>query len=102
MFEEVKPRPPIPGTRSAAKIAMGCPMDNQILRVLFSHTIVACDELDVDTELRNRVAAAPAKLPPRQVGRHGQVQEWLEEYDEPEPGHRHTSHRFGLHPGPTR
>ena len=39
------------------------------------------------------------RLAPNQVGKHGQLQEWLEDYDEPEPSHRHMSHLFGLHPG---
>ena len=39
------------------------------------------------------------RLPPYQIGKHGQLQEWLEDYDEPEPGHRHISHLFALHPG---
>jgi alpha-L-fucosidase 2 len=38
-------------------------------------------------------------LPKLQIGKHGQLQEWLEDYDEPDPGHRHISHLFALHPG---
>ena len=43
--------------------------------------------------------AARASLPALKIGKHGQLQEWLEDYDEPEPGHRHISHLFALHPG---
>ncbi len=48
---------------------------------------------------RKQVAAARDRLPPMKIGKHGQLQEWLEDYDEPQPGHRHISHLFALHPG---
>lgn len=84
---------------TVGKLAMGCTMDNMILRELFGHTIEAAALLGVDAELRDRLAAACDKLPPLQIGRHGQIREWMEDHDEPEPGHRHVSHLFGLHPG---
>jgi alpha-L-fucosidase 2 len=43
--------------------------------------------------------AARARLAPLRAGKHGQLQEWIEDFDEPEPGHRHMSHLYGLHPG---
>jgi len=55
--------------------------------------------LGVDTEFRKRLVAARARLVPLKVGKHGQLQEWLEDYDEPDPGHRHISHLFALSPG---
>jgi alpha-L-fucosidase 2 len=55
--------------------------------------------LGVDPEFRTRVTAARDRLPPLKIGKHGQLQEWLEDYDEPDPGHRHISHLFALHPG---
>ena len=45
------------------------------------------------------MAAAQKRLPPPTIGKHGQIQEWSEDYDEPEPGHRHISQLFALHPG---
>ena len=45
------------------------------------------------------MASARAKLPPLKIGRFGQLQEWREDYDERDPGHRHISHLFALHPG---
>ncbi|HQR35552.1 MAG TPA: glycoside hydrolase family 95 protein, partial [Blastocatellia bacterium] len=48
---------------------------------------------------RNKVIAARDRLPKPQIGKHGQLMEWLEDYAEPDPGHRHISHLFALHPG---
>jgi len=80
-------------------LCMGPSMDSQIIRDLFSNCIRASEILRIDTEFRGRLAATLAKLPPTQIGRHGQIMEWSEDYDEPEPGHRHISHLFALHPG---
>ena len=74
-------------------------MDMQILWDLFSHCIEACHILDIDDEFRLKLEDYRARLAPLQIGKHGQLQEWLEDYDEPEPGHRHMSHLFALHPG---
>ncbi len=84
---------------SVGQLTMGCTMDNQILRELFSHTVAAATVLQTDARLRRQLEQAIAKLPGHQVGQHGQIQEWLEDYDEIELGHRHISHLFGLHPG---
>jgi len=78
---------------------MGPSMDSQIIRDLFSNCIRASEILRIDAEFRGQLAATLAKLPPTQIGRHGQIMEWSEDYDEPEPGHRHISHLFALHPG---
>ncbi len=80
-------------------LCLGPTMDNQILRELFTATIDAAKLLDSDAALARQLDAARAKLPPNQVGRHGQLMEWPDAHDEPEPGHRHISHLFGLHPG---
>lgn len=82
-----------------AKLCMGPTMDLEITRALFSHVIDAGRLLGIDAEFRRRLAAARDRLPPLKIGKHGQLQEWLEDYDEPDPGHRHISHLFALHPG---
>jgi len=82
-----------------AKLCMGPTMDQEIAHALFGRVIEAGQLLGVDGEFRRRVAAARGRLAPLRVGRHGQLQEWLEDYDEPDPGHRHISHLFALHPG---
>jgi alpha-L-fucosidase 2 len=76
-------------------------MDSQILHDLFAQCIEAARVLDVDAPLREQLAAARARLAPMQVGRAGQLQEWLEDWDldAPEPQHRHVSHLYGLFPG---
>jgi alpha-L-fucosidase 2 len=80
-------------------LAMGPSMDHQIINGLFSQVIEASTILNVDAAFRERVSAARTRLPPPTIGRHGQIQEWAEDYDEPEPGHRHISQLFALHPG---
>ncbi len=82
-----------------ASVVMGPTIDNQIVRELYEHVIAAATVLDirdtfVDT-LRNSLDLLP---PPVQVGSDGRVMEWLEEYEEPEPQHRHVSHLYGLYP----
>ena len=80
-------------------LTMGPSMDHQIVSGLFSQVIRATEILGIDPELRKRVSAAQQRLPPPTIGKHGQIQEWSEDYDEPEPGHRHISQLFALHPG---
>jgi alpha-L-fucosidase 2 len=79
-------------------LCMGPSMDSQIVSSLFARTIEAARLLGTDADLRDRLAAARARLPEPRIGRHGQIQEWAEDYDEPEPGHRHVSQLFALHP----
>jgi len=74
-------------------------MDSQILHDLFSNTIRASEVLDTDASFRAKLAATLDRLPKPRIGKHGQLQEWMEDYDEREPGHRHMSHLFALHPG---
>jgi alpha-L-fucosidase 2 len=82
-----------------ARVCMGPSMDTQIVHALFSRLIRASEILGVDPEFRARLAAALSKLPPITIGKHGQIQEWLEDYDEQDPGHRHISQLFALSPG---
>jgi len=82
----------------AARVCMGPTMDMQILRELFGNCIEAAKVLGVDDEFRARLAKARAKLAPNRIGQHGQIMEWLEDYEEVEPHHRHVSLLYGLHP----
>ncbi len=81
-------------------ICAGPTMDMQILRDLFHALARATDILGVDSDLRERVAAARERLAPMQIGHLGQLQEWLEDWDAnaPEQHHRHVSHLYGLFP----
>jgi alpha-L-fucosidase 2 len=80
-------------------LCVGATMDFGIIRELFDGCLKAAEILGEDEELRGRLRGALDRLPPYQVGRHGQLQEWMRDFDEAEPGHRHVSHLFGLHPG---
>jgi alpha-L-fucosidase 2 len=80
-------------------LCMGPSMDSQILHALFTRCIQAAELLDLDAGFRARLEATRVRLPAPQIGRHGQLMEWSEDYEEPEPGHRHISHLFALHPG---
>ena len=81
-------------------ICAGPAMDRQILRDLFANCIRAAEVLGVDADFRASCASARAKLPPDRIGKAGQLQEWLEDWDMavPEPDHRHVSHLYGLFP----
>lgn len=83
-----------------ASVVAGPTMDSQILRDLFGATIEAAGLLDVDADLAAEIQAAADRLPPTRVGSHGQLQEWLEDWDAaaPEQNHRHVSHLYGLYP----
>jgi alpha-L-fucosidase 2 len=81
-------------------VCAGPTMDVQIIRDLFTNCVRASEALGRDADFRARLAAALKRLPPMQVGKAGQLQEWLEDWDAqaPEPNHRHVSHLYGLHP----
>jgi alpha-L-fucosidase 2 len=80
-------------------LTMGPTMDIEMVRELFTRTLEAGRILGEDAEFLKQIADAMAKLPPFAVGKHGQLQEWQRDYDEPEPGHRHISHLWALFPG---
>ena len=78
--------------------SMGPTCDRVLVYSLFSACIQASKLLSLDEGLRAQIAGAQDRLPPLQVGKHGQLQEWLEDFDEAEPNHRHTSHLIALYP----
>jgi alpha-L-fucosidase 2 len=80
-------------------LCFGPAMDHQILTELFSSCILASKRLNIDETFRSELEGILQRLPETKVGKHGQIQEWLEDYEEAEPGHRHISHLFALHPG---
>jgi alpha-L-fucosidase 2 len=85
---------------TGVSICAGPTMDLQILRDLFSQCIEAAGILNVDHEFSAKLAAVSARLAPMQIGKAGQLQEWLEDWDleAPEREHRHVSHLYGLFP----
>jgi alpha-L-fucosidase 2 len=84
---------------TAGSLAMGPFMDIEITHALFSRLIEAGQILGIDAEFRKKLAGARDRLPALKIGKYGQLQEWQEDYEEREPGHRHISHLFALHPG---
>jgi alpha-L-fucosidase 2 len=78
--------------------SMGPTCDRVLVYALLSACVEACTTLEVDDEFRTKAQAALEHLPPLQIGKHGQVQEWLEDFEEAELGHRHTSHLIALYP----
>lgn len=79
-------------------IAAGATMDNQLVFDLFTNTIHAAEILHTDEALIEKMKAARKRLPPMQVGQYNQLQEWLQDLDNPNDKHRHVSHLFGLYP----
>ena len=84
---------------SRAQISMGPTHDQQVIWQLFDDFGMASRELGIDDDLVRRVAAAKANLAPTKIGHDGRIMEWAEEFEEVEPGHRHISHLFAVHPG---
>ena len=80
-------------------LVMGPAMDRQIVRALFGETIAASRALGVDAGLREKLAAMRNRIAPNRIGRHGQLQEWMEDVDDPNNQHRHVSHLWGVQPG---
>lgn len=87
-----------PQSRPKTSITEGATMDNQAVFELFTKTIRAAEILKTDADFIKKVKTALEKLPPMQIGQHGQLQEWLEDLDNPEDKHRHISHLYGLYP----
>ena len=86
------------GNRASCYLTMSSTMDVELITNLFNIYLESSEILGIDSKDVSDVREARAKLPPLSVGKHGQLMEWIEDYDEVEPGHRHTSHSFALFP----
>ncbi len=80
-------------------ICMGPTMDTQIVSELYQNVISAAQLLGVDSDYSRQLESACEKLPPYTISDDGYLMEWLEDYKEVDPYHRHVSHLYGLHPG---
>lgn len=80
-------------------ISAGVTMDNQILFDLFSNIARAAAILKTDAAFAKNITALKARLPLPQIGKYSQLQEWMQDIDDPKNKHRHVSHLFGLYPG---
>lgn len=87
----------LPNGESGAN-TFGVTMDNQILRDLFNECIQAASILGVEDDINEQIKACEKRLVPTQIGEKGNILEWPKDYEELEPGHRHISHLYGLHP----
>lgn len=91
-----------PENKHPANVAIcaGPAMDTQIIRDLFSQCVHAAERLDIDKAFSERLVEVQRHLPPMQVGKAGQLQEWLDDWDleAPERQHRHVSHLYALFP----
>jgi len=81
-----------------ATVCAGPTMDNQILRDLFNGCARAAEALGVDADFRSQVLAARDRLAPMRIGSRGNIMEYLHDWIETDPQHRHISHLYGLHP----
>ena len=80
-------------------VTAGSTMDNQIVFDVLSSTLNAMQILSIkDYAYQQRLQQAISQLPPMQIGRYGQLQEWLQDGDDPKDEHRHISHLYGLYP----
>ncbi|MEX1031643.1 MAG: glycoside hydrolase family 95 protein [Paenibacillaceae bacterium] len=87
------------GTKDPHTLSMGSTLDQVLVSDLFEFCLKAAEKLRMDEELQNRLKRAVDLLPPLQIGSRGQLQEWLEDYKEAQPEHRHISHLYSLYPG---
>ena len=84
---------------TAVSVCMGSTMDVQIVSELYDAVCQSASILGVDASFVDSLKTAKSHFPPMQVSEQGYLQEWLKDYKEVEPQHRHVSHLFGLYPG---
>jgi alpha-L-fucosidase 2 len=87
-----------PAAHQGSSLDAGTTMTNQIIFELFSAAIRASEILKKDAAFRDTLRRLRSRLPPMQIGQHGQLQEWLDDIDDPRDEHRHISHLYGLFP----
>lgn len=87
-----------PASRPGVHMDAGCTMDNQIVFDALSAAINAAEILGKDAALTDTFRTVRKRLPPMQVGQYGQLQEWIDDLDNPKDEHRHISHLYGLYP----
>ncbi|RYC68028.1 glycoside hydrolase family 95 protein [Spirosoma sordidisoli] len=87
-----------PQAHGGSSLDAGTTMDNQIAFDVFTTTIRAAERLKQDAAFVDTLKLMRSKLPPMHIGQHGQLQEWLEDIDDPNDKHRHISHLYGLFP----
>jgi alpha-L-fucosidase 2 len=87
-----------PRAHQGSSLDAGTTMTNQIVFDIFSTTIKAAEILKKDASFIDTLRQMRKRLPPMQIGQHNQLQEWLDDIDDPKDNHRHISHLYGLFP----
>jgi alpha-L-fucosidase 2 len=87
------------GGSKPVSLSIAATSDLQLIFDIMTHAIKASEILGTDQDKQIKWKKILDQIPPMQIGKSGQLQEWLEDYEEGEPGHRHISHLFGLFPG---
>ena len=82
-----------------SSISMGPTMDMAIVREVFTRTVATAEKFQIDHEFRKKLQSMLPRLLPYQIGAKGQLQEWMYDFKETDPRHRHLSHLYGFHPG---
>ena len=82
----------------SASVVAGPTMDTEIVRDVATQTLLAAQQLGVDNDYQDSLRLFLNQLPPLHIGQYGQLQEWLEDADNPDDHHRHVSHLYGLYP----
>jgi len=88
-----------PISKKEFKLTYAPTMDIQIIREVLTNCRKAAKILNIDKAFSEELQKTMDKLPPVRIASNGTIMEWIKEYEEFEPGHRHISHLFGLHPG---
>jgi alpha-L-fucosidase 2 len=84
--------------KEVATVSYGCTMDRAIILELYRNCISAAEILGIDDSFTDTLKSQLTKIPPLKIGSDGRLMEWMEEFEEPAPGHRHISHLYALHP----
>ncbi|MFC3336722.1 glycosyl hydrolase family 95 catalytic domain-containing protein [Flavobacterium palustre] len=96
-YEETKPDGSV--VKERCNVFAGVTMDNQLVFDLLSNTIEASKILEIDKDFSKQLENLRSQLPPMQIGKHSQLQEWIEDWDRKNDSHRHLSHLWGVFPG---
>jgi alpha-L-fucosidase 2 len=90
----------VPGSdkKERSQLSYAATIDTELIHGLFNYYLKSAELLKLDADLVEKVKQAQKQLPPLKVAPNGTLQEWIQDYEETEPGHRHISHMLGLHP----
>jgi alpha-L-fucosidase 2 len=91
----------LPGSHEHMRLTYAPTMDIQIINELFKYCKQAAKIIGQEETFVQQLSEVQKQLPPVRIGKNGTLQEWVKDYEEAEPGHRHVSHLLGLHPGTT-